>query len=82
MGDSWDDCASTWDEDPTVREYSNKAFESLIAQVPLNNALRILDFGCGTGLLTEKLRTTLPSCHIVALDVSRKMIEVKNLLCV
>lgn len=72
---SWDASASGWDEDPTVAEYSSKAFASLAEVVDLNDGRRhVLDFGCGTGLLTEKLS---PLCsEIVCIDISPKMIEV------
>ena len=78
MGDSWDDCAPSWDEDELVREYSEKAFSSLLNKLrdPLSTASRILDFGCGTGLLTECILKHFPSLQVVALDASPKMIEV------
>lgn len=79
MGDdSWDDCAASWDEDDIVREYSEKAFASLLSELQdsLLAASRILDFGCGTGLLTERILKRFPSIQVVALDSSPKMIEV------
>lgn len=75
---SWDDHAATWDDDPAVRTYSAAAFEALEAQcgdlgVSVEGA-RALDFGCGTGLLTERLA---PRCDtVVAVDASAAMIEV------
>ena len=77
MGD-WNDCAGTWDENESVREYSVKAFESLKKYVDTsNNKIEtVLDFGCGTGLLTDKL---VSSCErIVAIDTSTAMIDVLN----
>lgn len=75
---TWDDHAATWDDDPAVRAYSAAAFEALQRQcVDLGVALegaRALDFGCGTGLLTERLA---PRCdNVVAVDASAAMIEV------
>jgi len=75
---SWDEHAAGWDEDVAVRAYSQAAFQSLRTlcqerQISLHGA-RVLDFGCGTGLLTEQLS---PLCEeIVAIDSSAKMIEV------
>jgi len=75
---SWDDHAVTWDDDPAVRAYCAAAFEALQREcanlgVPLEGA-RALDFGCGTGLLTQRLA---PHCDtVVAVDASAAMIEV------
>jgi len=76
--DEWDDHAVGWDANKDVRIFAEKAFESLRAKIaPLMPNLadvRILDFGCGTGLLSEKLA---PLCrHIVAVDTSTRMIDV------
>jgi len=76
--DEWDDHAVGWDANKDVRVFAEKAFVSLRAKiVPLMPNLadgRILDFGCGTGLLSEKLA---PLCgHIVAVDASAGMIDV------
>lgn len=74
----WDESAKGWDDDPAVRTYAAGAFERLTALLPeydqrLGDA-RVLDFGCGTGLLTEAMAPEARS--IVALDLSPKMIEV------
>lgn len=73
MSDSWNDYADGWDTNPAVIEYSEKAFSSLTEAVDLKG-LRVLDFGCGTGLLSEKLAQQAES--VVALDPAEKMIEV------
>lgn len=75
MSDSWDDYADGWDSNEAVVLYSNKAYESLLNIVNLDG-LRVLDFGCGTGLLTEKIACKASS--VVAIDPSEKMIEVLN----
>ena len=71
---NWDDHASEWDDDPAVRTYAAAAFERLRSEIPRLEGLRVLDFGCGTGLLTEALAATSP--FLVALDPSQKMIDV------
>lgn len=73
MENQWDDFAENWDNNPAVREYANKALACLVDNIELNG-LRVLDFGAGTGLLSEKMSTMVAS--IVALDPSTKMIEV------
>ena len=73
MNDSWDDYADDWDQNPDARTYSEKAFEQLRAAVEIKGA-RVLDFGCGTGLLTEKIAPLATA--ITALDASQKMVAV------
>lgn len=74
----WDDHADDWDVNEDVQLYARKAFESWQEKVaPLYQNLsecRALDFGCGTGLLTERLAGHC--AHVVAADTSEKMIEV------
>ena len=72
MSNSWDDYAEEWDTNCDAISYSEKAYKSLIKETNIKGK-RILDFGCGTGLLTERLP---PLAHnIVAIDTSRKMIS-------
>jgi len=74
----WDEHAAGWDDDAVVRVYAAAAFDALVAQLTARGrslaGLRVLDFGCGTGVLTESLA---PACNeVVALDASPKMIAV------
>ncbi|WP_028025303.1 class I SAM-dependent DNA methyltransferase [Enterovibrio calviensis] len=73
MSQSWDDMASGWDSNEAVIAYSDKAIHSL-GDVLKTEGLTILDFGCGTGLMTEKLSTDAAS--IIAIDPAAKMISV------
>jgi predicted TPR repeat methyltransferase len=73
MSEDWDQYAEEWDTNEDVIEYSKKAFESLI-EIVNPKGLNVLDFGCGTGLLTEKLSPI--ANQILALDSSEKMISV------
>ncbi len=74
---SWDHYADDWDEDEGARAYSQSAFECL-TRLSVERAVRLVgarvcDFGCGTGLLTEKLA---PVCDVVvAVDTSDGMVE-------
>lgn len=55
----WDDYAQEWDTDPATRRYAELAFASLTPVLEHHGvtlaSARVLDFGCGTGLLTEHL---------------------------
>jgi len=75
MSDSWDEYAEEWDGNEDAILYSKKAFKTLIDQVSLEG-LNVLDFGCGTGLLTEQISPLVNK--IVALDSSEKMVSILN----
>lgn len=76
---SWDDEAATWDEGVLQRAYAAAAFESLQEKALGRAGLaipgaRICDFGCGTGLLTERLADL--AAHIDGVDISTGMLAV------
>ena len=77
MTEDWDDYAKDWDRDAQPRHFSEQAFVSLNSHVNLSEEhcenARILDFGCGTGLLTEKLAPLAK--EVIAVDTSPKMLE-------
>ena len=52
----------------------SNAHKQMTRRVISVNEIRVLDFGCGTGLLTEKIAPLVN--EIVAIDSSPKMIEV------
>ncbi len=78
MDDVWDTYADHWDEEPGTRAYSRAAFASL--QPVLDGVgiellgARVLDFGCGTGLLTEHLVDA--GSGVTAIDTSQAMLAV------
>lgn len=69
----WNEHASYWDEFEGARTYTKQSSALLSETINLEN-LRILDFGSGTGILTEYMATKAK--EIVAVDTSEKMIEV------
>ncbi|HNX17517.1 MAG TPA: class I SAM-dependent methyltransferase [Methanoregula sp.] len=70
----FDTAAATWDENPRRVKTANDVAQAILATVPLDPAMDVLDFGCGTGLLTLALQ---PYVHAVtAVDNSRGMLEV------
>jgi len=75
MSNEWDEYAQDWNTDKSVQDYAKKVFDELnLVRSPKN--LRILDFGCGTGSLSELLNPEAK--NIVAIDSSSKMIELLN----
>ena len=78
MSKNWDERAKTWDRDERVRSYADQAFLALIEHVNVSDgewkSKRALDFGCGTGLLTEKLAPLVR--EVIAVDTSPDMIDV------
>lgn len=68
----WDEHAAYWDTFPDGKYYTKNTFDLLSKHIDLDN-LTVLDFGCGTGLLTEKMSPKAK--QIVAIDISEKMIE-------
>mgnify|MGYP003633352184 FL=1 len=72
MSNKWDEYAENWDVDPTVEEYAKNAFSALLQNINING-LTVLDFGCGTGALTQLMSPTAKS--IVAIDPSSEMIK-------
>ncbi|PWK48589.1 class I SAM-dependent DNA methyltransferase [Pleionea mediterranea] len=78
MSGSWDEYATGWDSNEAVIAYADNAYHALKNIVELEGR-RIFDFGCGTGLLTERLANRASS--VVGLDPSQKMISVLENKC-
>ena len=74
----WDDYAEEWDTDPATRRYAELAFSSLLLVLERHGVTlagaRVLDFGCGTGLLTGHLLAAGATVH--AFDTSAGMLQV------
>jgi len=66
--------AATWDDDPTKVERAQAVADEIVARVPLTRAMRALEYGCGTGLLSFILRARLGD--ITLADVSDGMLAV------
>ena len=75
LSNEWDEYAENWDVDPTVEKYAKNAFSELTENININD-LTVLDFGCGTGALTQLMSPAVKS--IVAIDPSSEMIKHLN----
>ena len=78
MSENWNEHAKNWDREDGVQFYAKQAFAVLINHVNVYGngwkSKRVLDFGCGTGLLAEKLAPLVG--EVIAVDTSQKMIDV------
>lgn len=73
----WDDAAGEWDGDEATRTYAAAAFASLVDLIEPDTLddVSVLDFGCGTGLMTELL-VEAGAVTVAAVDTSPVMLAV------
>lgn len=73
-GAYFDEAAATWDDNPTRVELAKAVTKGILAEVPLMADMVVMDFGCGTGLITRGLAPRVAS--VVAADMSTQMLAV------
>ncbi|OZJ03551.1 hypothetical protein BZG36_04181 [Bifiguratus adelaidae] len=75
-GNRFDDMAESWDDRPDVRETTHHAYEAILKSgYPFDpNATSVMEFGCGTGMLSMKLAPHIKS--VLGVDASEGMIKV------
>jgi len=71
--ESFDDRAATWDDEEHLRR-ARRVADLLRAHLPLTPDTRLLDYGAGTGLLSQHLVADVG--HLVVADPSEGMREV------
>ena len=71
---SFDREAANWDHNPIRVQLANDIFKALRDERILKPEMDILDFGCGTGLLTLQLAAVVRS--VTGVDSSRGMLDV------
>ena len=73
---NFDKDAASWDENPTRVKLAGDVASAIKRQVALTQDMNVLDFGCGTGLLTLQLQPLVHS--IIGVDSSQGMLDVLN----
>lgn len=73
-GAYFDEAAKTWDDNPTRVEMARTVAKGILSEVPLTPEMAIMDFGCGTGLITRELAPKVAS--VTAADTSAQMLAV------
>ncbi|MGA9049334.1 MAG: class I SAM-dependent methyltransferase [Dehalococcoidia bacterium] len=66
--------AATWDEEPGRVRLANDIANAITEEVELKPDMDVLDFGCGTGLITVRLSPLVHS--VMAVDGSQGMLDV------
>lgn len=54
--------------------YVRASVRETLARLDLRPGMRLLDIGCGTGLLLREVSSTQPEISVVGIDVSRRML--------
>jgi ubiquinone/menaquinone biosynthesis C-methylase UbiE len=66
--------AATWDEEPGRVRLANDIADAIAGEIQLKADMDVLDFGCGTGLITVRLSPLVHS--VMAVDGSQGMLDV------
>jgi ubiquinone/menaquinone biosynthesis C-methylase UbiE len=66
--------AATWDEDPGRVKVANDIADTLLEEMKLTPEMDVLDFGCGTGLVTLRLSPLVRS--VTGVDSSMGMLDI------
>ena len=72
----FDKSAQSWDQKTGRVELAHDVANAIIAEIELSQDADILDFGCGTGLLTLQLQPLVHS--VTGVDSSHGMLDVLN----
>ncbi|HUN54671.1 MAG TPA: class I SAM-dependent methyltransferase [Smithella sp.] len=73
---NFDKDAALWDENPGRVKMVQRIFDTITSEINLTSSMDVLDFGCGTGLLTMRMAPLVRS--ITGIDTSQGMLDVLN----
>lgn len=71
MASDFDDRAATWDDDPEKVRRAQDAAKAIRAAVPLDGSTRLLEYGAGTGLVSQFLGSD--ACTVTLAEPSSGM---------
>jgi 2-polyprenyl-3-methyl-5-hydroxy-6-metoxy-1,4-benzoquinol methylase len=71
---AFDKEAARWDEDPGRSKLANDVADAIIREASLSRDMDVMDFGCGTGLVTLRLQPLVR--NITGADRSKGMLGV------
>ncbi|MFA6498702.1 MAG: class I SAM-dependent methyltransferase [Desulfurivibrionaceae bacterium] len=70
----FDDAAANWEEEPQRVALARRVAEAIQQAIPLADTMQVLEYGCGTGLVSRALSPHV--AKIMAVDTSPQMLEV------
>lgn len=73
MQNRFDNAAQEWDSRPLSVQLNDSIGKAIIENIPLNGSMRVLDVGCGTGLISFTLSPLVG--EVVGIDSSKGMVE-------
>ncbi|HEX5587245.1 MAG TPA: class I SAM-dependent methyltransferase [Acidimicrobiia bacterium] len=65
MTNHFDERAATWDDDPAKVQRAQEIASAMRARVPLDASTRLLEYGAGTGLVSQALRDAVGAITMV-----------------
>src|SRR5512144_1440840 len=71
---NFDERARDWDSDPDKVERARVVADAIRKAIPLSKEMKVLEYGCGTGLLSFALQSDLG--QITLADTSQGMLDV------
>jgi ubiquinone/menaquinone biosynthesis C-methylase UbiE len=69
--------SASWDENPARVKLAHDVAYAILNQIVLTRGMDIMDFGCGTGLLTFQFLPFVRS--VIGVDSSRGMLDIFNM---
>lgn len=73
MADLFNEKSKEWDKNDLVQGISSSVSSAIIEHLPLSNAMEVMDFGAGTGLISSRVAPFVGK--IVAVDISESMLN-------
>ncbi len=66
--------AASWDENPARQVMANTIAAAMLAAIPIESSMTVLDFGCGTGLVSLALQPHVQ--RVIGIDITPGMLAI------